>query len=80
MASGVAAIRRQYRNVVCGTLGRGPSNPREHVSEQEWDRQSHVLLALPTVTQYASRLQDPTTGGFLFQFDASQFDGPDVWG
>jgi hypothetical protein len=80
MASGLKILRKQYRSVVCGTLGRGVNNERGYESEQEWDALSHVILALPTISQYASVLQDPATGGFLFQFNVSFFDGPDLWG
>jgi hypothetical protein len=79
MAEGIEVLRRQYRRVVTGTMGRAPDNRRGLHSELGWDGLEAGLLALPADITALSRLQDPVTGALPFQFDFSSFDGPDPW-
>jgi len=79
MAEGLDLLRRQYKHVVTGAMGRAPSNRRQLAGELEWDTLQLGLLALPTDVTALVRLQDPATGDFPFMFDFSSWGGPDAW-
>jgi hypothetical protein len=77
MAEGLAAFRRQYAKVVCGTMGVGAPNRRQLEGEVYWSGREGQMLALPQDVAAYSTLQDPLTGEFPFMIGFSTIGGPD---
>lgn len=75
----LSILRRQYRSVALGAMGRGERAHGASEGALEWAGQDHALLALPVDASALSRLQDHATAAMAFMMDYSPWDGPDGW-